>query len=42
MVSGRHLSQEVREILWAHVNIFKSSPRQIWRDVFFCVRVTLL
>jgi hypothetical protein len=41
MVSGRYLSQEAREQVWAHVNLFNRSPRQIWRDLFFCVRVTL-
>lgn len=27
--------------MWAHVNLFNRSPLQIWRDLFFCVRVTL-
>lgn len=41
MVSGEHLSQSTRELVWAHTVLFHRTPLQIWRDIFFCVRVTL-
>lgn len=41
MPSGVYLSQEVRELVWAHVNLFHRTPEQIWKDIFFCTRASL-
>ena len=41
MPRGIYLSQEVREMVWAHINLFGRTPVQIWRDIFFCIRASL-